>query len=179
MPRKQINKIVKKITTSVHSVAASTSVAVVDMVYGLHPDSTTGGCVVQRSFEDSLRAEGITSIRVHVASTPSSAERVFHRLLGIDGQGESGIVRSCCGKAIPRVLIVDGIALMFMRDRLRALKEETPARLLVGFVHFPFRCGKGPGYGDATAQKYHTTVQMMGRFQSNPFVLYIQLVRLS
>lgn len=117
------------------------------MVYGLHPDSTTGGCVIQRSFEDSLRAEGITSVRVHVASTHSSAERVFQYLLGIDRQEESGMVRSSCIKATPRLLIVDGIALMFMRDKLQVLKEENPAQLLVGFVHFPFRCGRGPRPG--------------------------------
>lgn len=124
-------------------VSPGTSTTTVDIVYGLHPDSSTGGCVVQRSFEDSLLAEGVTSVRVHVASTAESAEQVFQDLQEAEESGERA-------EGCSRVLIIDGIALLFMRDRLHALKSPASPgggvsngvgrrRILVGFVHCPFR----------------------------------------
>lgn len=120
----------------------------VDIVYGLPPDSTTGGCVVQRTFEDDLHAVGVSNIRLHVASTAESAEQVFERLqqqeLKEAGEAGGGEVRS-------RVLIIDGIALLFLRHRLSALRRPPVEagvseggtrirhRLLVGFIHCPFR----------------------------------------
>ena len=106
--------------------------------------------MVQRTFEDDLLAAGVRGIRLHVASTAESAEQVFERLQQQDLKeaGEGG------GRS--RVLIIDGIALLFLRHRLPALKsppvEEAGVdkeggagtrrrRLMVGFVHCPFRSG--------------------------------------
>ncbi|CAN0181037.1 unnamed protein product, partial [Ectocarpus sp. 13 AM-2016] len=108
----------------------------VDFVYGLHPSSATGGCVVQRSFEDDLRASpGVASVNVHVASDPASAKRVFELLRR---QGELEEER---GEGPPsRVLIIDGIALLFLRDRLHELVEGRggPWSIVAGFIHCPF-----------------------------------------
>lgn len=125
---------------------APVGAVVVDIVYGLPPDSSTGGCVVQRTFEDDLRAVGVSDVRLHVASTAASAERVFERLQEQESEegGEEG--RS-------RVLIIDGIALLFLRHKLPALRNPAiepggnkggRRRLLVGFVHCPFRSAVAP-----------------------------------
>lgn len=133
-PRNQI--------TSISTMAPTNKPAkvMVDMVYGLNPNSTTGGCVVQRSFEESLLASGgIASIRVHVASSLPSAEKVVRRLQEEDNGGET---------AYSRVLIIDGIALLFLREKLEVLKRSlgkrggaSSQRVMVGFVHCPFRYG--------------------------------------
>lgn len=111
-----------------------------DIVYGLHPNTSTGGCVVQRSFEDSLRAAGVQSIRAHVASTPESAEQVFQSLRRQEEETDLG--------SHSRVLIVDGIALLFLREKMHELRSlfgiehGTAAgvpRALIGFIHCPFR----------------------------------------
>lgn len=109
---------------------------VFDFIYGLHPNSPTGGCVVQRSFEKDLRGvAGVRSVNVHVASDPSSAEGVFE-LLQRQKQGE----KERCEKGDEKpsgVLIIDGIALLFLRDRLQELRRSR--RVMVGFIHSPFR----------------------------------------
>lgn len=131
--------------------AAARGAAVVDFVYGLPPDSSTGGCVVQRSFEQDLRAApGVVSVNVHVASDPASARRVF-RLLQQQDDKEEGAC-GVGGEPRSRVLIIDGIALLFLRERLHELRSPRSAkgggggggarrarRVLAGFVHCPFR----------------------------------------
>ncbi|CAN0534583.1 unnamed protein product, partial [Ectocarpus sp. 12 AP-2014] len=108
----------------------------VDFVYGLHPSSATGGCVVQKAFEDDLRAgPGVASVNVHVASDPASAKRVFELLRR---QGELEEER---GDGPPsRILIIDGIALLFLRDRLHELVGGPggPWSVVAGFIHCPF-----------------------------------------
>lgn len=122
----------------------------VDFVYGLHPDSSTGGCVVQRSFEDDLRAAaGVVSVNVHVASDRASAERVFRLLQQQDEENDAGGAGAGGGdEPRSRVLIIDGIALLFLRERLHELRSPRGAkgdatrrarRVLAGFVHCPFR----------------------------------------
>ncbi|CAM9610314.1 unnamed protein product [Sphacelaria rigidula] len=109
----------------------------VDLVYGLPPDSTTGGCVVQRSFEHDLRTAGAT-VRTYVGSTLQSAAAVYRTLMDGDREHDN--------EATNRVLLVDGIALLFLRDKLQALRDgggggnsrsSTGRRFLVGLVHCP------------------------------------------
>ncbi|CAM9321298.1 unnamed protein product, partial [Ectocarpus sp. 6 AP-2014] len=107
----------------------------VDFVYGLPPGSATGGCVVQRSFEDDLRAgPGVASVNVHVASDPASAKRVFELLRRQGELEERGVGPPS------RVLIIDGIALLFLRDRLHELVggRGGPWNIVAGFIHCPF-----------------------------------------
>lgn len=128
----------------------ATQAVVVDIVYGLHPDSSTGGCIVQRSFEDNLRAAGVTSIHVHVASTATSAEQVFKRLQEQEAAAEEEEEEAEKQQLRSRVLIIDGIALLFLREKLQALRRNPlgrgagncarARRVLVGFIHCPFRC---------------------------------------
>lgn len=117
----------------------------VDFVYGLPPDTSTGGCVVQRSFEEDLRvAANVSLVNVHVASDAASAERVF-RLLQRQDREEDATAAAAC----PRLLIIDGIALLFLRERLHELRapggvegdggSRRSRRVLAGFVHCPFR----------------------------------------
>eukprot|EP00903_Cladosiphon_okamuranus_P007058 g6861.t1 len=136
--------------------AAARGAQAVDFVYGLPPDSSTGGCVVQRSFEEDLRAApGVVSVNVHVASDPASAERVFRLLQQQEEEEDEGEVGVCGagnekgGEPRSRVLIIDGIALLFLRERLHELRSPRSAndggggtrrgrRVLAGFVHCPF-----------------------------------------
>lgn len=130
----------------------------VDFVYGLPPDSSTGGCVVQRSFEEDLRAAaGVVAVNAHVASDPASAERVFRLLRQQDeeeeeddaGGAEAGPGEGLDDPPRSRVLIIDGIALLFLRERLHELGSRWSERkgdatrrgrrVLAGFVHCPFR----------------------------------------
>lgn len=119
----------------------------VDFVYGLPPDTSTGGCVVQRSFEEDLRvAANVSSVNVHVASDAASAERVFRLLQRQDMEEEDA---AAAAAACPRLLIIDGIALLFLRERLHELRapagvegnggSRRSRRVLAGFVHCPFR----------------------------------------
>ncbi|CAB1119126.1 unnamed protein product [Ectocarpus sp. CCAP 1310/34] len=109
----------------------------VDFVYGLHPSSATGGCVVQRSFEDDLRADpGVASVNVHVASDAASAKSVFDLL-----RRQGGVEEERGDGPPSRALIIDGIALLFLRDRLHELVAGRggPWSIVAGFIHCPFR----------------------------------------
>ncbi|CAM9645233.1 unnamed protein product, partial [Hapterophycus canaliculatus] len=109
---------------------------VFDFIYGLHPNSPTGGCVVQRSFEDDLRGTaGVGAVNVHVASDRASAEGVFE-LLQKQKQREQERREKGREGWPSGVLIIDGIALLFLRDRLEELRRSR--RVMAGFIHSPF-----------------------------------------